>query len=122
MQKKQIAFDIDTSVARAILGGNYTKVYSDIRRYLECNGFEHIQGSVYVSKKPMSAVVVTLTINGLLNKFPYISKCVRDMTQTNVGNVSDLSLLFQHDGTPGKYANLYQQKQQDNINDMYYER
>ncbi len=122
MQKKQIAFDIDTSVARAILGSNYTKVYSDIRRYLEGNGFEHIQGSVYVSKKPMSAVAVTLNINGLLKKYPYLSKCVRDMTQTNVSNVSDLSALFQHDGTPGKFANLYQQKQQEHNNDTYYER
>lgn len=120
MQKKQIAFDIDTKVAKAILGDNYTRIYRDIRSYLEDNGFTHIQGSVYMSDKPMSTLVVTLKINGLLQKHPYISKCVRDMTQTNVTSVSDLSALFQHDGTPGQYANMFQKKQTDK--DITYDR
>lgn len=111
MPRKQIAFDIDTKVTKSILGNNYTKIYSDIRAYMDKNGFSHIQGSVYISEKPMSTVLVTLKINELLQKHPYISKCVRDMTQTNVTAVSNLDALFQYDGTPGQYANLLQQKQ-----------
>lgn len=35
-KRKQISFDIDTSVAKQILGEQgYTKIYKDIRRFLE---------------------------------------------------------------------------------------
>lgn len=83
--KKQIAFDIDTNVVKQILGTNYTKIYDDIERFLK-KDFNHIQGSVYVSKKPMTSTTVYLFMSDLLQKYPYISKCVRDITFTNVTN------------------------------------
>lgn len=47
MRRKQLSFDIDTKVAKAILGkNNYIKAYLDVRKFLEKEGWEHIEGSV----------------------------------------------------------------------------
>ena len=38
--KKQISFDLDTKVAKAILGkSNYIKAYLDIRKFMEKEGW-----------------------------------------------------------------------------------
>ena len=43
MRRKQLSFDIDTKVAKAILGkNNYIKAYLDVRKFLEKEGWEHI--------------------------------------------------------------------------------
>lgn len=122
---KQITFDVDTLVTKKILGEKgYTQIYNDIRTFMEKNGFSHIQGSAYLSNKPMSNTRVYMLIQQLLKNKPYISKCVRTMTQTDVGKSYDMDAMFQYDGTPGQYENLSQQKkqQQEKGNDINYER
>lgn len=100
--KKQITFDIDTNVAKQILGTNYTKVYDDIERSLK-NNFDHPQGSVYVSKKPMTISSIYIHVSNLLQKHPYIEKCVRDISFTNSPKKTSLNTMFSYDGTAGKY-------------------
>lgn len=100
--KKQIAFDIDTNVAKQILGTNYTKVYDDIKRFAK-KKFTHIQGSVYVSRKSMTIPSVSIFISDLLKQYPYIEKCVRDMTVTSVSKNTSLNVYFSYDGTAGQY-------------------
>ena len=40
MRRKQLSFDIDTKVAKAILGKiNYIKAYTDIRTFMEKEGW-----------------------------------------------------------------------------------
>ena len=42
-QRKQISFDLDTDVCKAILGEDkYTNAYKDIHRFLERKNFTHI--------------------------------------------------------------------------------
>lgn len=61
--KKQISFDIDTNVAKKILGeSNYTQIYADIRKVMRANGWEHIEGSVYMSKNEVDNIDVTFLI------------------------------------------------------------
>lgn len=100
--KKQIAFDIDTKVAKQILGTNYTKIYDDIKRFSK-KQFDHIQGSVYVSKKAMSMPSITIFVDDLVKEYPYIEKCVRDMTVTSVSKNTSLNYHFSYDGTAGQY-------------------
>jgi len=102
--KKQIIFDIDTKIAEKILGKNYRKIYSDIKKYLEAKGFTHIEGSGYMSKNIMSSIQVTQIIIGLIEEYPYLSKCIRDIRQTNVVDEQSLNDLFDYDGTVGRFG------------------
>lgn len=104
MNRKQIAFDIDTKIAEEILGDKYRKIYDDIKKHLEKNGFKHLQGSVYTSYDPMRDLDVTYIIKELLNSCAYITKCVRDIRKTDIIKEHSLNHLFSYDGTPGKYA------------------
>ncbi len=120
---KQVAFDVDTRVTKKILGDKkYTQIYKDIRTFMENNGFTHIQGSVYLSEKPMSNTRVHILVRQMLADKPYILKCVRTMTQTDVGKRYDMDALFQHDGTPGQFVDMYHQKHQETDNDITYDR
>lgn len=108
--KKQISFDIDTNVAKKILGeSNYTQIYADIRKVMRVNGWEHIEGSVYMSKDKAKNTDVLFLINKLKKEFPYVIKCIREMHQADIGNVHSLNAQFEYDGTPGKFAKEQQQ-------------
>lgn len=104
-RRKQITFDIDTKVAKAILGkNNYIKVYYDIREFLEKEGWEHIEGSVYMSQIPMSNMKVLKTLDAMIIEHPYLTKCFREIHQTDISNVHSLIKQFDYDGTPGRFA------------------
>ena len=57
MNKKAINFDLDTKKLREFHPKGITQAYTDIRNFLESMGFEHRQGSGYVSKEPMGRSV-----------------------------------------------------------------
>lgn len=51
--RKAINFDLSTNTLEELFGkGNTKKPYSDIKHFMEKNGFEHSQYSGYVSKEP----------------------------------------------------------------------
>ena len=105
MRRKQLSFDIDTKVAKAILGkNNYIKAYLDVRKFLEKEGWEHIEGRVYMSKKPLSTTQVMHLLNDLIWEHPYLTKCFREIHQADVSKVHSLSKQFEYDGTPGRFA------------------
>ena len=53
--KKYLLFDLDTTALKEEFGPKrYTVVYSMIRQFLENCGFEHKQGSGYLSTEPIS--------------------------------------------------------------------
>lgn len=109
--RKQITFDLDTGILKEIHGEkNYTKAYSDIRSFMENNDFEHIEGSVYASQKPIEDLDVLGLIKDLKQEHEYLDKCVRNMHQADIGESHSLSDRFSYDGTAGKFA----QKQQEN--------
>lgn len=105
LKRKQITFDLDTKVLKQIHGEkNYTKAYTDIRSFMENNGFEHLEGSVYASTDNMSNHKILKTIKKLKGKHAYLEKSVKELHQTDVGESHSLSEQFDYDGTPGKYA------------------
>lgn len=104
-KRKQISFDIDTNVTKEILGeSKYTSIYSNIQSFMRKEGWEHIEGSVYMSTEPLSNTKVSMLIDRLKKEYPYITKCVRDMHQADISKVHSLEAQFEYDGTPGKFA------------------
>ena len=111
VKRKQISFDIDTNVAKKILGEQgYTKIYADIRRFMETGGWQHIEGSVYMSIAPLSNTKVLYVIDGMKEKHPYLEKCIREIHQADVSNVHSLNQYFAYDGTPGQYERSSEKK------------
>jgi virulence-associated protein VapD len=103
--KKQLTFDIDTNVAKEILGEkNYTTAYANIKNFMTNEGWLHIEGSVYMSSKALSTTKVAHLINRLKKQYPYLTKCIRDMHQSDISNVHSLEHHFEYDGTPGEFA------------------
>ena len=103
-KRKQVSFDIDTNVAKKIFGEkSYTKIYADIRRFMKKWNWKPIEGSVYVSRQPMSNSNVAYMIEIIKEKYPYLDKCVREIHQADVSKVHSLNQYFSYDGTPGQY-------------------
>lgn len=103
--RKQLSFDIDTNVVKEILGEkNYTHVYADIRKFMESKGWEHIEGSVYMSKQEQDNADISFLIDELKGQYPYIEKCVKGMHQADILNIHSLQHHFDYDGTCGEYA------------------
>lgn len=111
-KRKQLTFDIDTSVAKRILGEkSYTKVYADIRRFMKKVGWKHIEGSVYMSNRAIDNVEVAYLIQNIKKQYPYLEKCVREMHQTDISKIHSLNHYFEYDGTPGRYEQNQDQKE-----------
>ena len=105
MRKKQITFDIDTNVCKQIFGEDkFRQPYKDIRRFLSANGFMHIEGSAYMSSHAMSNMEIAQLIDDMVEKHPYLTKCIREMHQADIGRSHSLKAQFEYDGTPGRFA------------------
>lgn len=103
-KRKQISFDIDTNVARKILGEKgYTKIYAVIRKFMETENWKHIEGSVYMSEKPLSNADIFYMIRDIKKQYPYLEKCIKEIHQADISNVHSLNQYFSYDGTPGQY-------------------
>ena len=106
-QKRQLIFDLDTKVAAEVLGPGYRRVYKDIEKYLIQYGFEHIEGSGYISNTELSDSQVFRIIHNLKKEYPYLTKCVRDMSIANIVSLNSLNKEFDYEGTPGAYKDYY---------------
>lgn len=115
-KRKQITFDIDTNVAKKILGKSYNNLYTNIKNFMKSKDWEHIEGSVYMSNKPLSNTKVSYLLDELLKKYPYLTKCIRDMHQSDISNIHGLHDHFDYDGTPGKFAKKKEQENSKDIN------
>lgn len=105
--RKQLMFDIDTKVSEEILGPGYRRIYDEIRRYLYDNGFDHVQGSGYISADVVSTPMLYQILSDMVDDYPYLEKCIRDIKEANVYNISSLDDLISYDGTPGQYKDYY---------------
>lgn len=96
--KKQITFDLkqeslqkfypkpeNTKNARF-----YKKAYADIKRFMQKNGFQHRQYSVYISNEGMTNVDVVLLMQDLDTALPWFFQCVTEIDVTNIGTQHSL--------------------------------
>lgn len=107
INKRQLIFDLDTKVSEKILGAGYRKIYKDIELHLKQYGFEHAEGSGYISISEISDYKLYKILDELKKKYPYITKCIRDMHVADVISLNSLDNLFEYDGTPGIYKDYY---------------
>lgn len=107
INKRQLIFDLDTKVSEKILGTGYRKIYKDIELHLKQYGFEHAEGSGYISTFEISDYKLYKILDELKKKYPYITKCIKDMRVADVISLNSLDNLFEYDGTPGIYKDYY---------------
>lgn len=98
--RKVIFFDLDTNKLKKHLGKSYTIAYQQIKESLLKNGFRHIQGSVYETKKEVSYAKVVTELVRILDKYPYLKSCIRDIKVSNISKQYDLNYLLNNDGIP----------------------
>lgn len=96
--KKALNFDLDTTMLKQVYNKNsYTNAYYEIRSFLEKNGFEHRQGSGYVSQKPMTTNRVSIIVRKMNQEFTWLADCVREFDVTSVGKSHSLLDKFTKD-------------------------
>ena len=84
-----LTFDLDQSkLAKFYPGSSTNYAYTQIGTFLKKNGFEHNQGSGYVSTEPMwISKAITISKN-LQKKFPWLNKVVSIFEVTEVNEIS----------------------------------
>lgn len=84
--RKQVAFDLDTDALKIYYPSeSWNNAYDIIKRHMTNNGFNWLQGSVYVSQKPITSAEVTNILDELVQKNPWLNVCMRDCRETNIG-------------------------------------
>lgn len=91
--RKAINFDLDTGKLLEHFKNTH-RAYSDIKKFMEHNGFEHRQYSGYISKEPVSKFYITDITEKLNEKFAWLKDCVQKYDVTEIGDTFDLKYIF----------------------------
>ena len=105
MTRKQISFDLSQDALKRYYPHKETgqdsqffkRAYKDIRRFMEANGFERRQYSVYVSLQQRTSLDVALLAQRMGEALPLLRLCVKDITVTNIGARHSLLGLLRSD-------------------------
>lgn len=93
--RKQIAFDLDTKALEVYYPSEHWRNgYEVIKRHMLKNGFEWLQGSVYMSVKPMSSAKTTRILGNLVKRNPWLNLCMRDCREANIGREHSKNYIF----------------------------
>lgn len=93
--RKQIAFDLDTKALEIYYPTeSWNNAYDVIKRHMLKNGFSWLQGSVYVSDKPINSTKTTRILRTLVKKNPWLNQCMRDCRETNIGKEHSKNHVF----------------------------
>lgn len=93
---KAINFDLDTKKLKE--NGLYTDGYRQLGRSLHKYGFDHRQGSGYVSRDKMISADVADVVNNVVRENPWLSDCVKKCDVTVVGKQFDLVPTIKRSG------------------------
>ena len=86
-----VTFDIDTNcLSHEYHNQSITNAYGDIRKFMEANGFDWQQGSVYFGDENMTAVKCVITIQKLAATYPWFTACVKDVRMLRIEENNDL--------------------------------
>lgn len=105
--RKALNFDLDTKALEIFYPGNtYHQAYYDIRQFLESVGFQHRQGSGYISIDPIDFYEISLLINEMSEKFPWLKRCTKVVDTTAIGKTfSMMSYLKSAEKEPQEFEN-----------------
>lgn len=98
--KKYLLFDLDTTALKEEFGPTrYALAYSDLREALENRGFEHRQGSGYLSKAPISKNKLIVLYDSLVEELPWLNTCSTAMHFADIGKTFNLKTLARNSST-----------------------
>ena len=108
MSRKQITFDLSQDALRQHYPRRanvqdpqfFKRAYKDIRQFMESNGFERRQYSVYVSAAELTALDVAVLTQKMAEQLPWLRQCVKEITATNIGARHSLLGLLRSDAPP----------------------
>lgn len=96
--KKALNFDLDTKMLKQVYSEvSYTNAYYEIRNFLSKNGFEHRQGSGYVSRKPLTNTKILSITKEMNEEFSWLAYCLKEFDVTSVGKSHSLLDKFTKD-------------------------
>lgn len=94
MSRRYLMFDLDSANLKKEFGPTrYTLAYSDLREALENHGFEHRQGSGYLSKAPISKNKLIVLYDSLVEELPWLNTCSTAMHFADIGKTFNLKTL-----------------------------
>ena len=94
MSRRYLMFDLDSASLKKEFGPTrYTLAYSDLREALENRGFEHRQGSGYLSKAPISKNKLIVLYDSLVEELPWLNTCSTAMHFADIGKTFNLKTL-----------------------------
>ena len=88
--RKAINYDIDTKKYEKYTKKHSPTAYLQLRKFLKSNGFEHRQGSGYVSIENITNSDVIMLIRNMTLKFDWLAYCVEHIDVTNIGKQHSL--------------------------------
>ena len=94
-QQKAINFDLDTNQMKGFFA-DYTKGYFKIRKAFTQNGFEHEQGSGYISKEKLKYVEVIDIIRTIVKAEPWFYLCCKKFLVTDIEAVNESRLIIEN--------------------------
>lgn len=91
--RKQIAFDLSHEALRQHYPHKDTaqdpqffkRAYKDIQRFMDANGFERRQHSVYVSTEELTTLDVAVLMRRMASQFPWLGQCAEKIDTTDIG-------------------------------------
>lgn len=88
-QRKAINFDLDTKEMKN--QGMYPRGYRLLGNSLRKCGFEHRQGSGYISKEKLDSITIARMMEQVTRENPWLAECVRKIDVTDIGRQHDLT-------------------------------
>ena len=110
MTRKEITFDLSQEALRKHYPRKETaqdpqffkRAYKDIRRFMDANGFDRRQYSVYVSRSELTALDVAVLTQRMAEQLPWLRLCVKEITAANIGARHSLLGLLRSDVPPAE--------------------
>lgn len=78
----EINFDLDTKLFSNYPSDNWRKTYNDIFVFMNKNGFEHRQGSGYISKTPLSEFNLEGVLTRHVQENLWLADSIREIETT----------------------------------------
>lgn len=93
--RKQIAIDLDTKALEIYYPSEHWRsAYDIIKRHMQKNSFRWLQGSVYVSDKPLSSAKTARILGNLVKNNPWLNLCMRDCREANIGKEHSKNYIY----------------------------
>lgn len=87
--RKAINFDLSVHELEKYYP-DYRKAYYDVKRFFKKWGFEHRQGSGYISRDKLAQVDIADLLDAMSTELPWMGECVTRIDVTNIGRQHDL--------------------------------